>query len=46
MFIQILSLTADISSGQMAAVEFTPFALVTIPYTLLILISVLLIKIR
>jgi len=46
MFIQILSLTANISSGRIAAIEFAPFMLVAIPYVLLILISVLLIKIK
>lgn len=46
MFIQILSLTVGSSSGQMAAVEFAPFAFVAIPYVLLIFISVVLIKIK
>jgi len=46
MFTQILSLVASGSECQTAAIEFAPFALVAIPYVLLILVSVVLIKIR
>lgn len=46
MFTQITTLTADNLSCQAVVTGFAPFALVALPYMLLILVSVVLIKIR
>ncbi|MDD5011423.1 MAG: hypothetical protein PHQ00_04800 [Phycisphaerae bacterium] len=46
MLIQIIALAANGSNNQIAAAEFAPFALVALPYVLLIVVSVIMIKIR